>query len=256
VTGEVSPQGNVVQGSRQFQYVVKLTKAGLLDLGELKLPHWDPLAKSYRIAKAKLGSVRVEPNGKAGNSKPKLEPVVRKLSSTLQPRPQLQNFQASLGPFTDSTWYWASLGLGPLLIAMTSASLRLVAGVRRRLARQRDDVQSQAARALEAARKASAKGDGKLALGEVERALFLSVQGATGLKARGMLRHELADKLGQLGFNEQQVSELAKLLEHCETTRFAGADANANATELVERARKLCSQLARHARVKKSTPKQ
>ncbi len=42
VVSDVEPKGNVVRGFRSFTYVVKLTEAGIVDLGELTPPFYNP----------------------------------------------------------------------------------------------------------------------------------------------------------------------------------------------------------------------
>jgi hypothetical protein len=44
---------------RSFDYVVRVRRAGQVDLGELTLPFWNPDQKQYEMARALLGSVQV-----------------------------------------------------------------------------------------------------------------------------------------------------------------------------------------------------
>ncbi|HEU0317027.1 MAG TPA: BatD family protein, partial [Solirubrobacteraceae bacterium] len=46
-------------GKRSFDYVVRLHKAGQVDLGEVALPYWDPDLRRYDVARANLGKVSV-----------------------------------------------------------------------------------------------------------------------------------------------------------------------------------------------------
>ena len=57
-------------GTRSFDYVVRLTRAGDVDLGDLALPFWDPDARRYVVASAKLGTVNVAPTPAAQTMTP------------------------------------------------------------------------------------------------------------------------------------------------------------------------------------------
>ncbi|MGH7434389.1 MAG: BatD family protein, partial [Polyangiaceae bacterium] len=57
-------------GTRSFDYVVRLTRTGDVDLGDLSLPFWDPDARRYVVASAKLGTVNVAPTPAAQTTTP------------------------------------------------------------------------------------------------------------------------------------------------------------------------------------------
>ncbi|HKO95021.1 MAG TPA: BatD family protein, partial [Polyangiaceae bacterium] len=54
---DVAMTGTTLGGSRTFNYVVRLTRAGVVDLGKLSLPLFNPNTGRYRIVLAPLGQV-------------------------------------------------------------------------------------------------------------------------------------------------------------------------------------------------------
>ena len=46
-------------GTRTFSYVVRIHRAGAVDLGEIRIPYWDPQARAYAVARTALGIVQV-----------------------------------------------------------------------------------------------------------------------------------------------------------------------------------------------------
>src|SRR5690606_31914161 len=110
VSGEVEPEGSVVQGTRHFQYVVRLNKAGSLDLGEFRLPYWDPAQRAYATTTARLGRVEVAPSHSAGTEAAQQElDAARQLSGALRARNQLGQPAKERAYVSDSPWFWASL---------------------------------------------------------------------------------------------------------------------------------------------------
>jgi hypothetical protein len=59
-TEAITPNESVVGGWRQFRYVVRLSEAGTVDLGEVTLPYYDAQTGRYAVARAKLGNVTVD----------------------------------------------------------------------------------------------------------------------------------------------------------------------------------------------------
>ncbi len=247
VRGDVNPQQSVVQGVRTFQYVVRLHKAGTIDLGELRLPYWDPRKHAYFTASATLGKVQVAPapGGDQPQSSDHSPGKSSKLAGALSIRKELGEAASERARFPDASWFWALLGLSPVAVTATGISVRLGQRLRRRLATRRKDATSLAARALGEAEKALARGEAKAAAAEAERALFLAVEGATGLKARGFLRDELVSKLDAGGIDADTARQLSEVLTQCETARFTGDSATSETGEIIEQSKDLVEKLAR-----------
>ena len=122
---QIGAENGVVRGFRAFNYVVKLKDAGHIDLGEIKLPYWDPKRRTYAVARAKLGAVDVAPSlqakpvASAPNDKAAADPLA------LRPRRALTAFGAGAAPFTDGSRFWLLIFGAPLAVALSGLGLEL-----------------------------------------------------------------------------------------------------------------------------------
>ena len=72
------------------------------------------------------------------------------------------------------------------------------------------------------------QGDTLAAASAIERAVFIAVEGAVGVKARAILKSELNAKLSDAGLDEERAAEVSDILRACDEARFGnetGADA-------------------------------
>ena len=252
IRGEVGPQAGVVRGERHFQYVVRVSKSGNVDLGELRLPYWDPNKNAYFTAKAQLGSIQVKPSAHgASQAQAEANETSTKLSRALAPRAQLAGAPAEPAPLTDVPWFWACLALAPATVVLGEVTRRTTRNLRKNLNARRADATSLGQRALVNAEKALEQGHGKEAIASAEKALFLAIEGATGLKGRGLLRQELEQKLKESAVAPTTATELTGLLHSCETARFTGEAESGAATEIVANTRTHLAALARFGRSRK-----
>jgi len=252
IRGEVGPQAGVVRGERHFQYVVRLSKSGSVDLGEIRLPYWDPAKSAYFTAKAELGSVQVKPSAHAASqAQAEAEETSTKLSRALVARKQLGAANPEPAPLTDIPWFWACLALAPATVVLGEVTRRTTRSLRKNLHARSADSLSLAQRALVNAETALEQRNGNEAIASAEKALFLAIEGATGLKGRGLLRHELEPKLGEAAIAPASATELTELLQTCETARFTGEVELAAATEIVANTRRQLADLTRFGRSRK-----
>ena len=128
--------GGVVQGSRTFSYVVRMTEPGKVDLGELSLPYYDPKRHAVRVARAKLGEIDVKPNPNA--AKAKLEPKPNdRLAGVLRARDTLGPSPTRQKPLSDRSGFWAALLLAPFGVVFAGGALSFAARDPRKAARTR-----------------------------------------------------------------------------------------------------------------------
>jgi hypothetical protein len=215
--------GTRVGGSRNFSYVVRLTRAGQVDLGRLNLSFYDPTARRYRSAPVELGQVTVdpEPNAAAISAVP-VEPKGPQLS-------ELVKFRAALGAapvashWIDGTGFWWSLGAAPACVLAVAGLGSARRRLRRRLDQRQQSLATHATRALAEGRQALGRGELGLVLSAVERALYLGIEWATGLRARAFLRSELPARSSAAGLAQPLADEAAQLLGLCSELRRAGA---------------------------------
>lgn len=250
VVEQVAPRNDVVQGFRTFTYVVELTQPGELDLGDITLPYWDPKSRSYGVARAALGKVKVTGTAPALPSAAKTEPG-RRLSGLVTPPAKLGPYDAGGGPLTSQRGYWLVLLGLPLATLLGFVLSDLVKLLSRRMSERRGSLAAaldDALRALTAGQTSPAH-----AAGAAERALFLAIEKGTGLRARGLLKAELEGALTRAGLPEPLAGQTAALLGRCDELRFAG-----EAVELpvfVADVRKVCQALATH-KARKAEPSQ
>jgi hypothetical protein len=116
-----------------------------------------------------------------------------------------------------------------------------------RWARARSEAKDAVAtRMIGQAAQAAERGDTASAAGAVERAVYLAIEAATGLKARAVLRHDLCGELMRQGVPESVASGLVELLDECDGARFVNTSSGRSAADgLVARAEELVKQLAR-----------
>jgi hypothetical protein len=241
---DASLVGTTVGGSRTFNYVVRLTRSGQIDLGKLSLSFFNPRTRRYRVLPVDLGQVTVdqEPAGAAAPSAA-APPRGPQLSDLVRFRKQL-GAPPSASRWMDGSGFWWSLAVPPVgvlcLAGLGAARRRL----RQRWAQREQSQAVHAQRALSEARRALAGPDLGLVLSGAERALYLAIEWATGLRARALLRSELEARLGGAGLGAALASECADVLRQCGELRLAGAGLDRSAaTALLGRAESLVKRL-------------
>ncbi len=243
ITEKVSPRGSTMGGWRRFSYIVRINKAGQVDLGEIELPYWNPDRESYRTAQATLGFIEAKPRAAGAEDEDEDDEndplaALRSPRSTLGPEPRrpLQ--------WAEHPWFWGVLAFGPVGVLGIGGTLRLGRSLRERWRQRRESHQTRAARALREARAAMGGDEPRTAPSAIERAVFIAVEGAIGLKARALLKDELVAKLESRGLESDVAEEVAAILDACEAARFGG-DTEGSLSELLERAQLLLKRLGR-----------
>ncbi len=242
LTEKVEPKAGVVQGSRTFRYVVKINEPGKLDLGEVTLPYFDPKQRDYVIARAALGSlnVRVNPNAKAAAAEPK--PNDRLADVLTKPRLALGAYPRAPSPLGDRPLFWLALLIGPLGVVTAGVVVSGVSHARRRLEERGSSLTTQLETALREAREL-AKTDPSGSVSAVERAVFLAIELKLGLKARAILKSELASTLTARGLRSERALALTKVLQDVDTLRFVGSASGVDPVELALRATESSTQM-------------
>ena len=99
-TEKMEAPNGLVQGSRTFSYVVRMSEAGTVDLGDLTLPYYDPKRREYEIARATLGTIEVKPNPSVARANAAPKPDDR-LAGVLRPRETLAPKPGARTPLSD-----------------------------------------------------------------------------------------------------------------------------------------------------------
>lgn len=234
LTEHMVAQGGIVQGSRTFSYVVHMTEPGSVDLGELSLPYYDPKRRAYAVARARLGgiSVKVNPNAKSAPAEP--TPTDR-LAGVLHARDALGKAPSASRPLSDRRGFWLALWLAPFGVLFSGSALTAASRLREKLRVRGTSLGAQLEAALREAR-TLAQSDPGAAVNAVERAVFTAIELKLGLKARAILKSDLARNLGQHRLPPERAQALVRILEDCDALRFVGAASAVDPVELAERA--------------------
>lgn len=233
--------GGVVQGSRTFSYVVRMTDPGKVELGELTLPYYDPKRHEYAIARAKLGQIEVKANPNAVKAKDEPKPNDR-LAGVLQARDRLGPLPAVQEPISDRPSFWAALLLAPFGVVFAGGALSLATRTRAKLRERGASLGAQLETALREARELAAR-DTQGSVAAVERAVFLAIELKLNLKARAILKSEMRSALVERGLPSARAEALARLLEDCDALRFVGAGSGIDPLELSQRAAKNAAEM-------------
>ena len=247
----IEPQNSVVQGTRTFGYVVKVADSGTVDLGEVTIPYWDPAAKKYQVARATLGTVEVKPIAPplAPSASGSAAPVDDKRAEPFAAMPRAR---ATLGAYTEPTRsvegrsLWLLIVAPPLLVGMVTAGSSAFRRTRARRSASSSAPAALAAKAMREAAEAEAKGDAKGVAAAIDRAVHLAIEGATGLKSRGVLLADLPDEIDGRGAPRALGEAAASVLAASEAVRFEPTTDAEGARDLAKRARDLVADLAKH----------
>jgi hypothetical protein len=245
---QVAPKQGVVQGFRTFTYVVELSEPGEQDLGEITLPYYDAKARAYGVARASLGTVKV--TGSAKPVAPDKQASGQHLRGLVVPPAKLSSFRSSGGSFWPSRpGYWLALFGVPLAALVGFALSDLSKLWRRRLQERRGSLAAALDDSLSQLAAASSTHDTAASASAAERALFLSIQKGTAIKARGLLKEQLPLALEGAGVTRDLAEHTRDLLARCDQLRFAGEalDLSTFVGDVRETCRKLGGAKARKA---------
>jgi hypothetical protein len=245
-TEKLTLENGKLGGSKTFSYVVRVSEPGALELGEISLPYFDPDEQRYHVATASLGTVAVSaravPEPTPTSSEPK---GIAQLTQTLKQRSELAQHVEPPKYLSDKSTFWGALLLGPVSVLSLTALIRLGRKGRARLTARRQSNAAQLQLDLKLADEAARGNRMADAASAVERALYRAIESATLLKARGVLRQDLARTLSSQGFDATLSREVVEALEECDLLRFTAGDP-ARATKLAHDARTLTKKLTAH----------
>jgi hypothetical protein len=230
---DIELENGKVKGSRTFSYVVRPKKPGDVDLGEVTLPYWNPERKTYEVARAALGKVQVAPGKPSALAKDPGAPH-DPWSSLPALRTDLASYPKARDPFTERPLYWAGLALGPVAVVAGSVGTRSLRRLRSWLTARRASHENGIDKALAQAREARKRDDRAALAAALERAMYLSIERATALKARALLLDQIPTALEERSVPRDLADEVRDLLSSIEATRFT-PDAAPRAGDLADR---------------------
>jgi hypothetical protein len=215
-------------GHRDFDFVVRIRRAGIVDLGEIRIPFWDPEKRAYQVARAALGTVNAKANpnaiAAASDSPPEVLPGLPNPRDTLERLGQPATMRTYID---DSPWFWlGGLAAGPAAFAMAvvgrSAGRRAASAWQRRLHSPLAELRARVDSA-----NAECRGDDvRAADAAIERALYAATIAAARVSVRGALASDISTRLEKAGISGETAARVAGLLAECEAARFSPEDAD------------------------------
>jgi hypothetical protein len=207
-------------GTRTFNYVGRVHKDGQVDLGEVRLPYFDPRTRAYSVARTSLGIVSVAKGDGRDAGADVAEPVLANLPSvrTALEGKKEQSF------VTEKPVFWISIFGSPLacaLVIVASDALKRARARRANAAPSNEKIAKDRHADAEAALKAE---DGKAAAGAIIKAVEAEVLASHGVNLRGTSGEKALAELTEAGLTEAAAKELQAVLAECESARFAPTD--------------------------------
>jgi hypothetical protein len=166
------------------------------------------------------------------------------LAGVLRPRTSLGAPARAEAPLSDRVGFWATLLLSPFGVVLAGGALSAAARLREQRRERGSSLSAQLESALRDARKLATQ-DSAGSVAAAERAVFLAIELKLGLKARAVLKSELAGTLIARGLSEAPARAVSQILEDCDSVRFVGAASGIEPAQLAERAAKLTAELQR-----------
>jgi hypothetical protein len=204
-------------GTRTFSYVVRLHKDGAIDLGEIRLPYYDPRTRSYHVARTSLGIVQVAPSQGRDAAPEVVEEILPGLPA---PRAALEGRRAQTY-LTERPLYWGAVFGAPLACAVGIALFGAVARLHERRANKAPSPERIAKERRAEAEAALKDADGKAAVAAIARFLEAEIIARTGVNVRGTSGQGAVAELTDAGAPAEAAKEAVDVLAACEDARFA-----------------------------------
>jgi hypothetical protein len=232
-------------GKRTFSFVVRLHKEGLVDLGDLTVPYYDPSARSYGVARAALGVVNVRPGATpAPSAEAAFDPFAGLPPQRSQPSPP----RVAPTHWADSPIFWLGLLAAPLVYLVTTGTVALARRVKLARAEKATSPETDLRVRMTAAASACKGTDPRAADAAVARVLRAATVAKVGVNVRDAEGAEVSRRLADAGVEQPLAQRVEELIRDCEAAQFAPDAAEMAAVrERWEAARDLVGSLRRGA---------
>lgn len=250
-------QGGVVQGTRQFEWLLVPKQPGQLTLPPLVLQTFDPASERYVELKSEALSLRVAGNAlpppaasapgpaaeaPAAPDRVEAPSVPAERWPTLRTRSELAR---STPRVVDQAWYAGLLALGPLLWLgiLIGSALRTRLAARAQLDGPERN-RKQARQKLGLAEHAAKAGDATALHAACAAAIHEQLEARLGENTLGVSRAQLRQMLEARGIDSALAADILAQLEHADFARFGAAQsASAVLGAEVEKVRKLVARI-------------
>jgi BatD DUF11 like domain len=221
---KVLPDGDLIKGTRRYQYLLRPAKGGKQLIGPIEIPYFDPATEKYEVARAEGIPVMVigDPGQVAGRGAGGTGGL-NLIGRDIRPTHDLPSVETQLvWRFYQSPLFLGALG-APLALF-----LLIVVGdnLRERLARETPRSRWRRARGRARKRLRTAElhvrgGRAAMFFGEMARVLTEHIEERVGEPVASLTRDHLRTFLRERGFPEETVDALVRELENCDFARFA-----------------------------------
>lgn len=204
-------------GTRTLSYVVRLHKEGAVDLGEVRLPYFNPDKNAYGVARATLGIVNVAtgPARDAGADEPEEILAGMPKERRVLERPHAQTY------LSERPSYWIALFGSPLACALVLGAHGFLGRYRERRAAASPSP-DRIAKQRRAEADAACKGDdAKAAMGAIARSVEAEALVRTGVNLRGAASDTVKSELEEAGVESEKAEGIIGVLRACEDARFS-----------------------------------
>jgi hypothetical protein len=220
VHDDLGPVGHdLYGGKRSFDFVVRVNKAGSLDLGGLALPFWNPEQKRYEVARAALGTVHVTAAPGAAPAASVADPILPGLPAQ---RDTLQGAGEHRRYADDTAVFWlVGVGAWPMAFGVAAGGRAVARRVRRAWRGRRVSPATDLKERVALAHAACGGKDARQADAAIARALEAATVVHAGVSVRAAVGGEVTDRLERAGIAREAAARVAELLRECETARFS-----------------------------------
>jgi BatD DUF11 like domain len=237
--------GDKYGGKRTFAFVVRLHKEGVVDLGDLTLPYYNPDARAYGVARAALGVVNVRPGA---TPTPAPEATFDPFAGLPAARTNLAPPRVAPAHWSDSPIFWLGLFATPLAYGVAAGTGALVRGVKRARSEKAKSPETDLRARMAAAVTACKGTDPRAADAAVARVLRAATVAKVGVNVRDAEGAEVSRRLADAGVEEPLAQRVEELIRDCEAAQFSPDAAEMTAVrERWEAARDLVGSLRRSA---------
>lgn len=211
-------QNDRLGGTRTFSYVVRIHEEGDVDLGEVRLPFYDPAKGTYGVARASLGVVTV------AKGPPRVKDAGVENDPVLPDLPAVRTALENAPPETyiaerRATWFF--LFGTPLGCAFAVGAHAFVQKMRERRAHASPSLADIARKRRDEVETALGATDAGAAMAAIARAIEASVHAATGVNLRALSGDAAAETLTGAGVGNENAKAIVEYLRACETARFS-----------------------------------
>jgi len=239
ITDNINTKGNLVTGSRTFEYVIIPRNEGSFIIPKAIFTFFDPQTNTYKILTTEAYTLQVEKgSGQLSVSTTSSQKDIRVLGNDIRfIRTSHFNLKPIGATFFGSHQYYAALLLPILLLFIFIIIWRKQIEARSNVALMRNKKANKVARKnLKTAKKLLEGKNKEQFYMEISRALWGYLSSKYHIPNSQLSMENVAVKLTQLGVSIQTIDDFLETLQQCEFARFAPGDSSEIMHEMYKKA--------------------